>query len=225
MDAQKLAQAVVHWLEFEKLCGREKLFNEGALKVPIHQYFAAAESLDVFLEVKFPGLPQVINRMQGRKKSLDFCLRRPGGARVFKDVIESKFVTANRAFAQEVLNDLFRLRWMRRYQQTEPIDRWLLLAGKWGDIYEQVLRKGSTKQHPVVDTGLYGTLHRNLGLLHTADVQGASQKHRNRWQKAAQQLAQQNIPTTFRSRLEAQFPLQPETHSYACMIWYVVRPT
>jgi hypothetical protein len=193
MNPQELARAVVHWLEFERLCGRESLFAEASLKAPIHQYLTANEPFDVELEQMLPGIPSALKKLAGRKKSLDFCLRRPTrigtkGKGVLLDVVESKFVNAKRQFAQEILNDLFRLRWLKPGNQTEPCQRWLLLAGLSGDVKLQVFQKGSTKKTKQTDTALHGVLHRQQDKLWTVDVRNCTTIQRTRWSKAGKQL-------------------------------------
>ena len=226
MNAMGLAKSVVYWLEYERLCGREALFTEAALKTPVHHFLTAVEPFDVLLEHPFPGLPLAIANLPRRKKSIDFCLRRPGGNRAFKDIRESKFVNDRRAFAQEVLNDLYRLRWARFRLQSEACQRWLLIAGTWSHVRAQLLQKGSTKQHPVNDTGLYGVLHRTVGQFHTVDVRNASQRQRTRWTKAVAELGQVNLPAKFKTKLEAIFPAAPPSDSdFVCWIWRVIKPT
>jgi hypothetical protein len=226
MDAKQLAASVVHWLEFERHCGRDCLFAEAVLKAPIHQFLAATDSNEVFLEHPYPGLPKGLAKLPGRKKSLDFCLRRAGGQKAYKHVIESKFVNANRAFAQELLDDLFRLRWLKLRKQSEPCSRWLLIAGRWDDLTKQVLLKGSTKRKQVLDKGLYGVLHRTLNKLHTFDIKNSSEAHRARWTKSVKRFLQTNLPSTFRTKLEAQFPAQNQVdNDLVCMIWRVVKTT
>jgi hypothetical protein len=227
MDATQLAKAVVHWLEFERLCGRERLLTEAALKMPVHQFLAASDPNGVFMEDPFPGLPTALAKMPGRKKSFDFCLRRPGGGRAYQDVAESKFVNDRRSFAQEVLDDLYRLRWAKFRSQTQPCQRWLLIAGQWKDIHAQVLNKGSTKRKPVVDVALYGVLHRTLAKLHTVDVRNSSTTQRKRWARAAKQMLQNNLPSQFKTRLEAAFPALdpvPSDTVFVCLIWRVIKP-
>lgn len=231
MNAQELAQAVVHWLAFERLCGRESLFTEASLKSPVHQYLTAKEPFDVELEQELPGIPSAMKKQKGRKKSLDFCLRRPkrketNGKGVLVDVMESKFVNTKRHFAQEVLNDLFRLRWLKPRNQTEPCDRWLLLAGLNSDVKAQVLQKGSTKRKPATETALYGVLHREQDKLWTVDVRNATKTHRARWATAGKQLLQKNVPSKFKTKLAAVFPAPQSTddNDYICMIWRVIKP-
>ena len=225
MEPKKLAKAVVHWLEFERLCGRERLFTEAALKTPVHQHLTASEPFDVFLEEGFPGLPRGLLNVPGRKKSLDFCLRRHGGAQAYQHVLESKFVTNRRSFAQEVLDDLYRLRWLRLRGQTEPCQRWVLIAGLWQDLKSQILDKGSTRRRPATDTGLYGVLHRTPQTLHTVDVRNSPPKQRRRWAKAAEKLLQRNLPSKFKTRLEAIFPEADQSSTdFTCIIWRVIKP-
>ena len=225
MNALSLAKVVVHWLEFERLCGREKLFSESSLKLPIHEFLSADEPYEVSLEEELPGLPPAIRAAKGRKKSVDFCLRRPRGKRILKDVLESKFVNDRRPFAQEILNDLFRLRWLRPRNQTEPCQRWLLLAGTSANLNDQVFEKGSTKQIKVPDVGLYGVLHRTVDKLHSVSVRGVSPKQTKRWEKAAEQLLQNRMPSIFKTKLEACYPFQPLAGTdMVCIIWRIVKP-
>ncbi|MGH7991512.1 MAG: hypothetical protein ACREDS_15150 [Limisphaerales bacterium] len=225
MNATALAKAVSHWLEFERLCGRAKLFSESSLKLPVHEFLTAEEPYEVKLEEELPGIPRKVKAITGRKKSVDFSLRRTGGRQALKNVIESKFINMRRAFAQEVLNDLFRLRWLRPQNQTEPCQRWLLIAGTWGDLKVQILSKGSTIRKPILDTGLYGVLHRTINKLHTASVRGVSQTQTARWERAADQLLQTRLPSAFKTKLEACSPIQPaQDTDMVCMIWRVIKP-
>ena len=64
MNPVHLAKAIVHWLEFERLCERGKLITEASLKFPLHNYLSATTGTVVELEVPIPGLPA----NAGRKK-------------------------------------------------------------------------------------------------------------------------------------------------------------
>lgn len=233
MNAQELAEAVVHWLELERLCGRESLFNESSLKSPVHQYLTAKEPFDVELEQPVPGMPANLTRSQkvGRKKSIDFCLRRPKrrvghGKGVLVDVVESKFVNLRRPFAQETLNDVFRLHWLKPDNQTEACKRWLLVAGLSAEIEVQILKKGRTKKSTSPEKGLYGVLDLSLNKFCSVDVQNASSAQTKRWERAADKVFEKNLPEKIKTKLEGVFPSNPTGgNEFACYIWRVVEPT
>lgn len=233
MNAQELAEAVVHWLELERLFGRESLFNESSLKSPVHQYLTVKEPYDVELEQPFPGIPADLAKKQnvGRKKSIDFCLRRRkrhGGLLkgVLVDVVESKFVNLKRPFAQETLNDVFRLHWLKPDSQTEACKRWLLVAGLSADIEKTILEKGRTKKSPSPDKGLYGVLDLSLNKFWSVEVQNASSAQKKRWKRAADKVFERNLPEKIKTKLEGVYPPKPTgKNEFACFVWRVVEPT
>ena len=134
MNPVLLAKAIIHWLEFERLCGRGKLFTEASLKLPVHQYLTANSGSEVEMETPLPGVPPAV----GKKKALDFVVRRPGGKQAFQHIVESKLVNDKRAFTQEVFDDLFRLDWVTKPEQGETFDRWLLLAGTVHNLKKRI---------------------------------------------------------------------------------------
>lgn len=124
-----LARTVVAWLEFEALCGREKLFRESYLTPAIGQHLKA-QGHHVAPEFSHPTLNQ--GKGPGRRAAIDFVLTERHGKHI-RHAIETKWMSGKGCVPpQEIYDDLIRL------EAIPPDDgvlgRWLLLAGRSGDI-------------------------------------------------------------------------------------------
>ncbi len=219
MNPVHLAKAIVHWLEFERLCERGKLITEASLKFPLHNYLSATTSTVVELEVPIEGLPP----NAGRKKSIDFVLTRPGGQHAWQHAIESKFVTDKRRFLQEVFDDLFRLDWISNPGQVEPFDRWLLLAGTHNHLQSQVFTvdinpgNGGARV-PAFETILSHDIQQPNLVVQVSASQG---RLRQLWRGAAHELGQNQFPTSMRVILSAAEPAGATAQDFVCYVWRV----
>jgi hypothetical protein len=223
MNAGHLAQSVVYWLEYERLCGRERLFRELSLVRPIHDYLSAIEPATIELEFPIPNLPAALAYQQGQKKALDVCLRRPTGGRAIQDVVETKLVRGDRDFTQEIIDDLFRLEWIREPRQHERFDRWFLIAGEQQDLHAHVITNqiNPGNRQPriacfedVLSFDLRSPEER-------VEVHGAVPNLRDRWCKAARKLGQNVIPLSFSTTLIAKFPPQAQQAQFQAWVWRV----
>lgn len=219
MNPGHLAKAIVHWLEFERLCERGKLITESSLKFPLHNYLSATTSTVVELEVPIQGLPA----NTGRKKSIDFVLTRPGGQHAWQHAIESKFVTDKRSFLQEVFDDIFRLDWISNAGQDEPFERWLLLAGTHNHLHSQVFDVeinpgGGAARIPAFGTILSRDLQQPNHVVQISTSQG---RIRQLWRNAAHELGQNQFPTSMRVILGAAEPAGAAGQNFVCYIWRV----
>lgn len=139
--ADNFVRAVAYWLEYERLCGRENLLSEASLKTPVAEYLKAVQDHELIAEVPYPEFMQPTGR--GRRRSVDFCLCRPGGAQAWTAILEVKWVNGRREILPEIFDDLCRLEVARRRkeEQTEPFDRFLLIAGYCDSLQTFVMNK------------------------------------------------------------------------------------
>lgn len=223
MNAQELAEAVIHWLEYERLCGRERLLRELALVRPIHDYMASAETALVELELPIPGLPLAIQNRRGAKKCFDVALRNPGGVGAIRDLIETKYVRGDRDFTQEFFDDLYRLEWVRE-ANSPSIVRWFLVAGKQREIDAHLVSnrinsgvKGKGRIRGFDDILCYSLQNP----VKRIDVHTAVPGVRKKWVKASVKVGQTEVPLTFQTELCGKAPTSPSSTSFECYVWRV----
>jgi hypothetical protein len=223
MNPQHLAEAVVHWLEFESLCGRADLFSEAALRMPVGQYLKTSQDHLVVPEYDYPS-PAVT-----RSKSIDYCLKRRSGLAV-SSAIEAKWVgdTARRSLAEELFDNLYRLAVLRWPGQYEACNRWLLLAGAPSHLKSGVFDRGfnvGNKRVSAFEEILpqQKTLQPVGHRIYT--VQGEARlPHAEQWRWAAEDMSQTSLPSGITSQLLGLSPNEPTTSCFACYVWRIALP-
>jgi hypothetical protein len=223
MNATELARAIIHWLEYERLCGRDHLFSEASLRNPIGQYLLASLSHQIEPEHNYPEANQP--RGSGRRRAMDFAVLRTGGQQALLHAIESKFINAKREFKQEIFDDLFRLASFEAENQAEQCERWLVLAGRWTNLRTKIfeattkLREGgraSKSFRGVLPKALTSPERHVL-------VHESAPGIRKLWANAARAFGKDQIPNALDVRLAARNPASPHPTSFCCMIWKVNR--
>ncbi len=229
MNPIHLAQAIVHWLEYQSLCGRSELFCEAYLAQPVGEY-----CLSLKPEHFEPEHPYPREYQQGvrRKRSVDFAVfkKTPGGAQKFlSDAIETKFVTARRDFTQEMFDDLFRLLYFQPTREPARCRRWLVIAGfkkniesdKFLKAHVQIGRGAHQPKRPAFKGLLSADLnnHTRTKLIHDAEPQ-----LRACWVEAAQNFGQTTIPDSITVRLAGRAPRTAKPTDACCYVWEIMRP-
>jgi len=226
-----LAQAIVHWLEYQSICGRSELFCEAYLSQPVGEYCLSIRPEHFAPEYSYPTQFQG-KRKGGRLRSLDFAVFRQqanAAQKYMSDAVETKFVTANRDFTQEVFDDLYRLLWFQSTREPERCRRWFVTAGfrknLEGDNFlssKVQLGRGANKPQKYAFRGLLSTdlnNHTRTKQIHT----GAAQL-RSRWVKAAHNFGQTQVPNSITVRLAGRSPKVAKPTDACCYVWEVVRP-
>lgn len=212
MEHLDLARAIAHWLEYERLCGRSTLLSEAALKAPVGEFLISTQGHSLEVEVPYP---EELQRPRGRRRSVDFCLRRIGGSRAWTNVVESKWVNGRRDVVQEIFDDLLRLEVVRRPEQAEAFERLFLVAGPTteveGNVYE---RRANCDEGPRVV--LFAEVLPREGSLNVS-VAGAANGVVEYWREAAIAINQCVLPLTIRVELAA----TATAGNFSCWIWRV----
>jgi hypothetical protein len=222
LNVPNLARAVVSWLEFETLCGRERLLPEASMAQPIGAFLLAHSDHDLLPEEPHPSLPKVKHPPQ-----LDFGIRRPDKS--FSLALETKWVNDKREIKQELLDDLLRLELV--HTQDRQVDRLLLVAGIKRHLDKRIfsarLGKG-VNATPFAD----GILPNAIGPWATVELGSSVGAHRKLWKKAphltvagpaAPNVKVAQWPLRFKVRLEAVYPAAPLPEDIACYVWGVGR--
>ena len=223
MNVTELGRAIVHWLEYERLCGRDNLFSEAALRNPIGQYLLANLNHQIEPEHNYPEAYQPAGA--GRRRAMDFAVLRKGGQQVLLHGLESKFITSKREFKQEIFDDLLRLASFEPAGQVEPYEKWLVVAGRWTNLRTRIfeattrLRDGG----PMSKT-FRGILPKELTAPESHPfIHESAPGIRRLWARAAEAFSQTQIPNAIDVRLVARNPARPHPTSFCCLIWKVNR--
>ena len=129
----KISEGITTWLKYERLCGREGLFSENYLALPIAQLLSANVNGKVTGEVNHPSLNKT--RRQGRPAQLDFV--------VYHDLkpvlcVETKWADASSVGVREVVWDCVRL---ELAANDLKCDAMFILAGKRARLEKMLVSK------------------------------------------------------------------------------------
>jgi len=224
-----LAQVIVHWLEYQALCGRAELFSEAYLSQPIGEYCLSLNPNHFEPESLYPNDYQ---KGAGRKQAIDFAVFGRNAANtqnVIKHAIETKFATAKRTFYQEVYDDLYRLLWFQPTREPAGCHRWLVIAGYHKNLTGRKLLGAKVQLRPGKGQP---QVHAFRGLLsddlnnatRTKPVHLASAQLRKLWVEAAASFGQDELPDSITVRLAGRYPKKPRPADLCCNVWEVQRP-
>ena len=217
MNAPDLAAAVVHWLEYEALCNRARLFSEASLRTPVGEYLLSTWGSDLITEAPYPT---ALVPRRGRPRSVDFCLKRSGGARVWTEILEAKWITARRDFTQEIFDDIVRLEVVQREGQNEPFDRYLLVAGEVKSMTDQVFSRAGNVGDGSQRTKLFESiLPRVPGKKLLVPVSPVPPPVVEHWREAARRCGLNKLPLSMGITLKGSY--EPEPGKYGCWIWRI----
>ena len=236
INPQELAEAVSHWLRFEQLCRRRVLFNERYMAHTIGQYLIGVHADHVRIEVPHPKLS---------KKRIDFAICADDDSELV-DVIETKLVSANRDFRQEIYDDLVRLELANPYLMGGAA--WLLIAGLGVDIKKWVVSDGSDAEAevpvpgPLIEGDGFVILSDSnpvepapaafpfQGILApfssddpiTVAVQASAGEVRHSWKKAFESCNNEG-PASFITHLEGRWLFDDaiDDERWNCMVWRI----
>ena len=129
-QVNNLGSAVLHWLCFQNLCGRDTLMSEHYLSQPIGEYLLHHHSGTLDSEVDHPNLNPTGRR--GRPRQIDFCLFSRETKRLTA-AFELKWVGDGPFDKQRVVDDLLRLEALRN-EEAQHVYRYFLVSGKTNDF-------------------------------------------------------------------------------------------
>jgi len=229
MNPIHLAQAIVHWLEYQSICGRSELFSEAYLAQPIGEYCLALGNEHFEPEYPYPNAYQAGVR---RRRSLDFALFGTsvnGNQKVLIHAIETKFVRGKRGFTQEIYDDLFRLLWFQPNREPDRCRRWLVVAGFCKNLRsEKFLRsqvqlgKGAGQPRKHAFKGLLSQdLHNHT---RTKTIHTSFPQLRARWAEAAKNFGVNQVPNEITVRLAGRAPTSARPADACCYVWEIFRP-
>ncbi len=229
MEPVHLARAVVHWLEYQSLCGRSELFCEAYLAQPIGEYCLSITPEHFEPEFAYPPIYQ---RGTTHPRLMDFAVfnRTQGAAQMhLSHAIETKFITAKRDYKQEIFDDLYRLLWFQPTREPALCRRWLLVAGYRRNVHsrkflEATVQEGRGRNRPTL-VAFRGLLSSDLNNhSRTKPVHTIDNRIRSCWVKAAQAFGESQLPAEVSVRLIGRAPAIAHQGGACCYIWEIQRP-
>jgi hypothetical protein len=155
-----ISSGVSAWLTFEKSAGREGLFSERYLALPISQILANHFEGSVEAECNHPVLSA--NKKVGRPPQLDFVIRNQKGTSL---VVESKWIGATTVKVSDVIWDCVRLELATYHFRCDGL---FILAGRKGQIDKTLNSKSFNpktsrgKPSPVLNLNGHGRFSVNI---------------------------------------------------------------
>jgi hypothetical protein len=219
MNASDLVAAVVHWLEYETLCNRARLFSEASLRSPVGEYLLSRREADLVTEEPYP---MTLPLARGRPRSVDFCRKRHGGAEVWTEILEAKWITEKRDSPQEIFDDLMRLEAVERTTQSESFDRYLLVAGRITWMETRVFSRGVNPGGGLPRIRLFeSVLTRTHSKRLSVPVAEAPAGVKEFWHEAARACGLNELPLSMSIALAGS--CEPEGGRYGCWLWRITR--
>lgn len=123
---RSLSDGISSWLTFEKCSGREGLFSEKYMALPISQILAQHFGTSVVAEHNHPIL--AAQKRRGRPPQLDFIVKDGQSVSL---VVESKWIGATSIKVEDVIWDCVRLELTANYYKCDSI---FILAGEKGKV-------------------------------------------------------------------------------------------
>lgn len=137
LEIKKLGYAVMHWLSFKIVIGREYVLSESALKMPISEYLTQKGFDDIELEFSHPSLS---------KKRFDLCFSSKSNA---ENVFEFKYIrkssTRRKDEKQRIFDDLMRLHLFISNSNTKS---YFLICGLKDEFNTDFQKLSNNTQYP-----------------------------------------------------------------------------
>lgn len=121
-----LSDGIASWLTFEKCSGREGLFSEKYMALPISQILAHHFGASVEAEHNHPVL--AVGKRRGRPPQLDFIVK---GNKEVSLAVESKWIGTTSVKVADVIWDCVRLELAANYYNCDGL---FILAGEKGKV-------------------------------------------------------------------------------------------
>lgn len=221
INADGLCAAVVHWLEYQRLCLRRRMLTELTLRMPIGEYF---------ISNKNRVLSEKTCTRNGVRVSFDYVLSRK--PRTVTDVIELKFVNGKPrpGFAREVSRDILSLSNLDEtasWNQNERCSKWLVIAGMKVDIDTHIhFRQYNMDGNRVLafENILPSELRSKKKLQMYITKYKSNQPFTRKYKKIAEELGLNELVSGVCGELLATYPNTPSDKDYVCKIWRISLP-
>ena len=183
------------------------------LTVPVGQFLNSTQTRRVDAERSYPN--QLVQR--GRPKQIDFVLVRRGQG-TDAHLIETKWITVDRVFKQEIINDLLRL---ETCEFNNEEGRWFVVAGQTNHI------RTSIQETRISIGGGTALLFADVLSFDEAQprfnvrVGDAQLAHRKLWAAAAAEMRQTDLPLSINTKLASIATSGQLDTDFQCVVWQI----
>jgi hypothetical protein len=126
---KNILQAISLWLNFEKICHKENLFNEKYLSYPIGQFLQSRFTKGVHPQYPHPLLNP---KRVGSKPKIDFVVKETrDGNESMKIAIETKWLSGSRTLLKDCIRDVLRLAVLAELDNNTAC--YFIVCGRYSD--------------------------------------------------------------------------------------------
>lgn len=154
---KNILKAISYWLNFEKICRKEKLFNEKYLSYPMGQYLQSRFTKGLWTEYRHPFLN---SKKVGSKPKIDFIIKgKIEGNECIKIAIETKWISESSTLLKDCLKDILRLALLA--DNCSNISCYFIVCGRYSNWLSKI--KNNKKFYYTKENGKHVNLL-NLGV-------------------------------------------------------------
>jgi len=213
---RSLSEGLSAWLTFERHSGREGLFSERYLSLPISQILSNHFNGQVEAEHNHPILSNQGNR--GRPPQLDFIVRSNSKVSL---VVESKWAGQKGISVADVLWDCVRLELAAHYYKCDAV---FILAGQMADLekllHSEPYNPNTSRGRPSPILGLNGK-----GGRLSVNIQSPKRDYGPKLHEYLNLYPKVQFPRSFICGLGVQIPKKAQGNSLAALVWHIQSET
>lgn len=214
---KNILMAVSYWLNFEKICRKENLFNEKYLSYAIGQYLQSHFTSGLRTEYIHPLL---YSKQVGSKPKIDFVVVEPSdGVENIKVAIETKWLSESQSLIKDCVKDVFRLSILADHY--ENIVCYFIVCGKYSDWLSKI--ENNKKFYFITSKGRRVNLF-NLGVPGANNIHPAAKggHFSPLYESALKELnLKDELPDRIRVTFYGRFPDTKKRNDYVAIGWKI----
>lgn len=206
-----ISEGLASWLTFEKHCGRDELFSERYLALPIAQLLAAKYAGKVIAEHNHPVL--ALPGDEGRPRQLDFAIQEDERITL---VVETKWAGNKGVSVASVVWDCVRLELAAYHYGCDAL---FILAGSRVDVDGMLASRplnpktGRGKPSPILNLDGVGRV--------SVNIQSPKRDFGPTLHKRLRQFPLVAFPRSFVCGSGSRVPREPSASSYTAAVWHI----
>lgn len=214
---KNILKAISYWLNFEKICRKENLFNEKYLSYPIGQYLRSRFTKGLRTEHRHPFLTP---KRVGSKPKIDFIIKeKKEGKDRIKIAIETKWISKSSTLLKDCLKDILRLALLAN--NDKDIKCYFIVSGRHSDWLNRI--KKNKKFYYKKENGKRVNLL-NLGVpgYNTLRPYAPSKKFSRVIESALSEInSNGHLPEAIKIYYSGIYPDKPQMNEYVAIGWRI----
>jgi|GEM_PF-4238787 len=213
---KKLLKTISYWLNYEKLCQKESLFNEKYISYPIGQFLRSRFTKGLHTEFMHPYLK---SKPTGSKPKIDFVVvEKIAQICKIKIAIETKWISGSPSLIKDIVRDVLRLALVAEHEDNATC--YLIVVGKYNDWKNKIYNNKSfyrvtqRERKELLNLGSPG--HSNFSPLNESKL------FKNIVFEVAEKLdCKKKLPEQIRVTHYGMFPNNPSKNEYVALGWRI----